>query len=117
MLLALAVFATGAGAFAAESKAPVRPAPAPPIIASPAELKARIPAQLRITKPDYVVYAPEVTDTSVADTGNENFLVFDGPDGSLMTVWTQSSVENSSPTTPDDQHITFARSTDDRNPS
>ena len=77
-------------------------------IASPAELKARIPAQLRITKPDYVVFVPQVTDAGVNDTGNEHFLVFDGPDGSLMAVWTQSSAEAQP-----DQHITFSRSTDE----
>ncbi len=77
-------------------------------IASPAELKARISTQLRITKPDYVVFVPEVTGTSANDTGNEHFLVFDGPDGSLMAVWTQSSAEAAP-----DQHITFSRSTDE----
>jgi hypothetical protein len=63
------------------------------VISSPAELKSRIPGQLHITKPDYVVFVPAVTDSAVSDTGNEHFLVFDGPDGSLMAVWTQSSVE------------------------
>jgi hypothetical protein len=77
-------------------------------IASPAELKERIPKQLRITKPDFVVFVPEVTDAGVHDTGNEHFLVFDGPDGSLMAVWTQSSAEAQP-----DQHIAFARSADE----
>jgi hypothetical protein len=76
-------------------------------IASPADLKARIPDQLRITRPDYVVFVPEVGEHGVSDTGNEHFLVFDGPDGSLMAVWTQSSAEAQP-----DQHITFSRSTD-----
>lgn len=82
-------------------------------IASPSELKARIATQLHITRPDYVVFVPEVGDAGVSDTGNEHFLVFDGPDGSLMAVWTQSSVENYSPDTPPDQHITFSQSKDD----
>ena len=60
-------------------------------IESAADLKARIPGQLRATRPDFVVFVPSVTDTTVNDTGNEHFLVFDGPDGSLMAVWTQSS--------------------------
>ena len=77
-------------------------------IVSPAELKARIPQQLHITKPDFVVFVPEATDTGVNDTGNEHFLVFDGPDRSLMAVWTQSSAE-----TQPDQHLAFARSADD----
>ena len=63
-------------------------------IATPADLKARIPSQLAITKPDFIVFVPECTDERVNDTGNEHFLVFDGPDGSLMAVWTQSSAES-----------------------
>ena len=94
------------------------PAAAPPkisphFIASPASLKALYPKQLHITQPDYVVYVPEVADDGANDTGNEHFLVFDGPDGSLMAVWTQSSVENFSPDTLADQHIVFARSADE----
>ena len=77
-------------------------------IASPAELKARIPGQLRITRPDFVVFVPEVTEAGVSDTGNEHFLVFDGPDRSLMAVWTQSSAESQP-----DQHITFSQSADE----
>src|SRR5579872_5244119 len=83
-------------------------APKANFIATPAELQARIRTQLHITKPDYVVFVPKVTDAGVRDTGNEHFLVFDGPDGSLMAVWTQSSAE-----TQPDQHLTFARSTDE----
>ena len=49
-----------------------------------------------------------VAGDKVSDTGNEHFLVFDGPDGSLMTVWTQSSAEAQP-----DQHIAFSRSTDE----
>ena len=71
-------------------------------------LKKTIPQELHVTKPDYVVFVPQVTDAGVSDTGNEHFLVFDGPDGSLMAVWTQSSREGQP-----DQHITFARSTDE----
>ena len=92
------------------TKAPAKPA-APPntnFIATVADLKARIPGQLHITKPDFVVFIPEVTDDGVNDTGNEHFLVFDGPDGSLMAVWTQSSAESQP-----DQHIAFARSADE----
>ncbi len=77
-------------------------------IATPADLKAIIPAQMHITKPDFIVFVPEVTDAGVSDTGNEHFLVFDGPDGSMMAVWTQSSAEAQP-----DQHIAFARSDDE----
>ncbi len=92
----------------APTKAPAPAKPAEPLIASPADLKARIPTQLRITKPDYIVFVPEVTDAGVNDTGNEHFLVTDGPNGSLLAVWTQSSAEAQP-----DQHIAFARSTDE----
>jgi len=64
--------------------------------------------QLHVTHPDYVVFVPKVTDAGVSDTGNEHFLVFDGPDGSLMAVWTQSTHEGQP-----DQHIVFARSKDE----
>jgi hypothetical protein len=92
-----------------EATAPAKaPVIAPPsLIGSPADLKALVPSQLRITRPDYVVYVPEITDDSVSDTGNEHFLVFDGPDGSLLAVWTQSSAESQP-----DQHIAFAYSHD-----
>lgn len=68
--------------------------------------------ELHRTRPDYVVYVP-TGDAALADTGNEHFLVFDGPDGSLMAVWTQSSCENYDPQLPGDQHIAFSRSTDE----
>ncbi|MDD2708015.1 MAG: sialidase family protein [Verrucomicrobiae bacterium] len=62
--------------------------------------------EIGMTKPDHVVYRPRGGDSG--DTGNEHFLVFDGPDGSLMTVWTQSTAEGRS-----DQHIVFSRSDDE----
>jgi len=62
-----------------------------------------IETELQRTKPDYVVYKP----LSENDRGNEHFLVFDAPDGSLMVIWTQSTYEGLP-----DQHIVFARSDD-----
>lgn len=62
-----------------------------------------IEKELSRTCPDYVVYVPRGED----DRGNEHFLVFDGPDGSLMGVWTQSTYEGLP-----DQRIVFARSDD-----
>ena len=50
-----------------------------------------IARELQRSAPDYVVYVPKSVDGSTFDTGNEHFLVFPGPDGSLMAVWTQSS--------------------------
>ena len=78
------------------------------IIPNAKVLATRIETELRVTKPDYVVFAPQVKNGAVSDTGNEHFLVFDGPDGSLMAVWTQSSAESQP-----DQHIAFSRSTDE----
>jgi hypothetical protein len=64
--------------------------------------------ELRRTNPDYVVYTPKSYDGSTFDTGNEHFLVFDGPDGSLMAIWTQSRFEGQP-----NQRIVFARSNDE----
>jgi hypothetical protein len=83
------------------------PPPSGPIT-SAADLQARIPGQLAATQPDFVVFVPKVSDAGVSDTGNEHFLAFDGPDGSLMAVWTQSSAEGAP-----DQHIAFSRSDDE----
>lgn len=61
--------------------------------------------ELGRTKPDFTVYVPR---RGAGDTGNEHFLVFDGPDGSLMAVWTQSTFEGMP-----DQHIVFSSSGDE----
>ncbi len=84
----------------------------PPLIATPADLLERMPGQLHVTRPDYIVYVPKVTAEAATDTGNEHFLVFDGPDGTPMAVWTQSSMEAYSADLPRDQHIAFATSPD-----
>lgn len=63
--------------------------------------------EIQRTRPDYVVYVPKSWDGSTFDTGNEHFLVFDGPDNSLMAVWTQSSFEGAG-----DHRIMFSRSAD-----
>jgi hypothetical protein len=65
-------------------------------------------AELQRTRPDYVVYVPGSLDGSTHDAGNEHFLVFDGPDGSLMAVWTQSTHEGAG-----DHRIMFTRSDDE----
>lgn len=65
--------------------------------------------ELHSTNPDYIAYIPKTyKKRKSADTGNEHFLVFDGPDGNLMAVWTQSSTEGA-----DNQRIAFSRSPDD----
>lgn len=72
------------------------------------DVKSTLDVEIARSKPDYIVYRPGSIDGSTFDTGNEHFLVFDGPDGSLMAVWTQSSYEGAG-----DHRIVFARSEDD----
>jgi hypothetical protein len=63
--------------------------------------------EIRRTQSEYTVYVPKSADGSTADNGNEHFLVFPGPDGSLMAVWTQSTTEGHG-----DHRIVFSKSTD-----
>lgn len=77
--------------------------------AAPASEEAPdLQVELMRSRPDYVVYVPQSDDGSTADSGNEHFLVFDGPDGSLMAVWTQSTAEGAG-----DHRIMFSRSEDE----
>jgi hypothetical protein len=93
---------------ATAGRAAAAPAKAGPHLLTVAELQDRTRDELPVTHPDFVVYVPRITDQEVSDTGNEHFLVFDGPDGTLMAVWTQSSAEAQP-----DQHIAFAQSRDE----
>jgi hypothetical protein len=54
------------------------------------DIERTLRQELGRTEPDYVVYVPRSLDGSTNDSHNEHFLVFDGPDGSLMAVWTQA---------------------------
>lgn len=76
--------------------------------ATPVDLRVLLQEEMQRSLPDYVVYVPKSVDGSTFDTGNEHFLVFDGPDGSLMAVWTQSTHEGAG-----DHRIMFVRSGDD----
>jgi hypothetical protein len=58
------------------------------------------------TKPDYIVYNPGSLDSNTAS--NQHFIVFDGPDGSLMAIWTTHTYEGAG-----DHHIVFSRSDDE----
>jgi len=64
--------------------------------------------EARRSRPDYVVFVPGHWDGSTHDSHNEHFLVFDGPDGSLMAIWTQSIVQPGPK-----NRIVFSRSDDD----
>lgn len=68
--------------------------------------------QLQQTQPDYVVYVPD-RESGISNSGNEHFLAFNGPDGKLMVVWTQSTTECNLPSYKADQHIVFASSDDE----
>ena len=72
------------------------------------DVKAILEKEMQRSKPDYVVYVPKSIDGSTYDTGNEHFLVFEGPDGALMAVWTQSTREGAG-----DHRIMFSRSGDE----
>ena len=63
--------------------------------------------EIKRSKSDFTVYVPKSADGSTADNGNEHFLVFPGPDGSLMATWTQSTTEAHG-----DHRIVFSKSTD-----
>src|SRR6478609_1144923 len=87
---------------------PARQTTVPFTVAPADELNAIIPRTLRSTHPDFVVFVPSIENAAMNQTGNEHFLVFDGPDDSLMAVWTQSTHEGQP-----DQHIVFAQSQDE----
>jgi|GEM_PF-360503 len=98
-LFASAVVIIAASAFAQT------PQTKPNLSVAPVEqLRKQIAVTIKSTKPDFVAFIPQING-KVSDTGNEHFLAFDGPDGSLMAVWTQSAHEGEA-----DQHIVFARS-------
>lgn len=74
----------------------------------PKEMQKYMETAALRTNPDYVCFVPGSFDYSTFDSQNEHFLVFDGPDGSLMAVWTQHMI-----TTPENKsRILFTRSTD-----
>ena len=78
-----------------------------------AEVQAQLRRELQRTNPDYVVYVPGHYDGSTDDGLNEHFLVFDGPDGSLMAVWTQSAMAAGRPGKRQVNRIVFSRSDDE----
>ena len=50
----------------------------------------KLKQRLKLTTPDYVTYVPSGLSDLAEDKGNEHFLVFDGPDATLMAVWAQA---------------------------
>lgn len=60
--------------------------------------------ELARTRPDFVVFVPDRLEGDDMNTGNEHFLVFAGPRGRPMAVWTQSTFEGRP-----DQRVVFSR--------
>lgn len=63
----------------------------------------------RRTNSDYVAYIPGSFDYTTSDSHNEHFLVFNGPDKSMMAVWTQTVCHDKNGNR---NRIVFSRSTD-----
>jgi hypothetical protein len=68
--------------------------------------------ELMRCQPDYVTLAPEYRDGQPT-SHNEHFLVFEGADGSLMTIWTQACKSPDGPKNVGNvNHTMFSRSDD-----
>jgi hypothetical protein len=80
------------------------------VVAQTPSVKDTLQKEVRRTQPDYIVYVPGSFDGSTHDGHNEHFLVFDGPDGSLMAIWTQNI---NAPDGSVGNRIVFARLTDE----
>jgi hypothetical protein len=78
---------------------------------SPAEMRAHMQKEAKRTNPDFYCYIPGSYDYTTPDSHNEHFLTFNGPDGSLMAVWTQSVGRH--PQKGNRNRIVFARSDDE----
>jgi hypothetical protein len=77
---------------------------------TPGQMKKFMNKEAHRTNPDYVCFIPGSYDYSTGDSNNEHFLVFEGPDGSLMAVWTQAVFHGANG---HKNRIVFARSDDD----
>jgi len=76
----------------------------------PSDAEEVLGKEVQLTQPDYEVFIPEHWKGSSDDGHNQHFLVFDGPDGSLMVVWTQGSAAEGA----HQRHrIVFSRSDDE----
>jgi len=78
-----------------------------------ADIEAVLAREVQRTEPNHIVYKPGHYDGSTGDGLNEHFLVFDGPEGSLMAVWTQSAASTGVAGSRQVNRIQFVRSDDD----
>lgn len=69
--------------------------------------KAENPQDVFYSKPDFVVYNPEVKEDVLGDCYNDHFQVFDGIDGTMFATDCQATCEGAL-----DQHVAFYRSDD-----
>ncbi len=73
-------------------------------------IKGQLKTEVMRTNPDFLVHIPQGPARPPKKGGaNEHFLVFDGPDGSLMMTWTQSHGKRPW----NANHIVFSRSEDE----
>ncbi|MDO4586062.1 MAG: sialidase family protein [Planctomycetia bacterium] len=71
------------------------------------ELKPHFSEDVHFTKPDYIVYIPQVEPEKLGDCYNDHFQVFDKPDGTMFALTCQATCEGAI-----DQHVAFLRSLD-----
>jgi len=77
---------------------------------TPGQLRQQLESEVMRTDPNFIVHIPQgPARPPKKGVANEHFLVFDGPDGSLMTVWTQSHGRRKG----NYNHIVFSRSEDE----
>lgn len=69
--------------------------------------QAENPNDYLFSKPDFVVYRPEIKEDVLGDCYNDHFQVFDGIDGTMYAVDCQATCEGAI-----DQHVAFYRSND-----
>lgn len=69
--------------------------------------KPNFKKDVQFTKPDYIVYIPEVEPEKLGDCYNDHFQVFDKPDGMMFALTCQATCEGAQ-----DQHVTFFKSSD-----
>ena len=69
--------------------------------------KPNFSKDVQTSKPDFIVYIPQVEPNKLGDCYNDHFQVFDGPEGKLFATTCQATCEGAL-----DQHITLFRSDD-----
>ncbi|MDO5308665.1 MAG: sialidase family protein [Planctomycetia bacterium] len=76
-------------------------------LASRRAQKPNFAEDVKRTKPDFIVYIPQVEPEELGDCYNDHFQVFDGPQGVLFATTCQATCEGAL-----DQHVTIFKSTD-----